>query len=172
MIGQIFQVIFSLNMQGFIMLWLRSCYGYIELWKYIAEFKKSRWCKNTWIRISNYITWVNGAISRKGARNRSYAKDVTHGVAISHSFPEILQSKGFILILLNVWISESEMNHIQCIENVISDSLCFRKQNFLQSQKTEILKNFLYFRRELPNSKNEKKNLSEKMSYISGNGTF
>ena len=44
----------------------------------------------------------------------------------------------------------------------IKDSLYFRKQNFLIFPETEILKDFLYFRRELPGSKNEKKTKKQK----------
>ena len=39
----------------------------------------------------------------------------------------------------------------------IKNSLYFREQNFLIFPETEILKDFLYFWRELPGSKNEKK---------------
>ena len=53
-------------------------------------------------------------------------------------------------------------------------SLYFTKRNFLIFQEMELssLIIFLYFRRELSEFENIKKSQSEKISYISENGTF
>ena len=47
-----------------------------------------------------------------------------------------------------------------------------QKKLFLYFRKWNFLKNFLYFRKELSKLEKQKKKRSQKISYISGNGTF